>query len=52
MKLKNFIKKLEEIAKKYGDNAEVVMADNIPVATPAFRENYSGNEKVIITDKE
>ncbi|MBI5071780.1 hypothetical protein HZB93_02705 [Candidatus Falkowbacteria bacterium] len=51
MKLKKFIKKLEEIAGKYGDDAEVVMADNIPVVEPVFPENYPGDEKVVITDE-
>ncbi len=52
MKLKKFIKKLEKIAGKYGDNAEVVMADNIPVVNPVFRENCPDDKKVVITDEE
>jgi len=43
------VKKLENIAKKYGDDAEVVMADNISVANPVFK-NYSNVKSVIITD--
>ena len=50
MKLKNFIQKLENIAKKHGDDAEVVMADNIPVVNPVFSKNYSNIKSVIITD--
>ena len=50
MKLKNFIQKLENIAKKHGDDAEVVTADNIPVVNPVFSKNYSNIKSVIITD--
>ncbi|MEK7586537.1 MAG: hypothetical protein AAB453_01560 [Patescibacteria group bacterium] len=50
MKLKNFIKKLEKISKKYSGNLEVVMADNIAVIKPIFKKNFRGCSKVIITD--
>lgn len=50
MKLRKFIKKLEEIKKKQGENLEVVMADNIPIIEPIFLEQYCGN-KVVITDQ-
>lgn len=50
MKLKEFIKKLEEIKNGKGENIEVVMADNIPVVEPIFSDQYHG-KKVIITDQ-
>ncbi|MFA4937496.1 MAG: hypothetical protein WC575_04425 [Patescibacteria group bacterium] len=51
MKLKKFIKKLQEIRRKYGEDAEVIMADYIPVVEPVFSTNeYLGN-KVVITDE-
>lgn len=52
MILKEFIKKLEKIAKKHGDDTKVVMADNIPVVNPIFSKNYSNIKSVIITDEE
>lgn len=36
MKLKKFIQKLEKLLGKYGDNTEVIMADNMPVVDPVF----------------
>lgn len=51
MKLKNFIKKLEQIRIKHGENLEVVMADNISVIVPVFKKKYPNREKVIVTDK-
>ena len=51
MKLKEFIQKLEKIAKKHGDDAKVVMADNIPVVNPVFSEKYPDKKNVVITDK-
>ena len=53
MTLKEFIKKLEKIAKEHGDSMGVVMADYIPVVTPVFVEdNWHRGEKVVITDEE
>ena len=53
MELKEFIQKLEKIAKEYGDDAKVVMADNIPVVSPVFLEGNHFDEKVVvITDEE
>lgn len=52
MKLKKFIQKLERIARKYGDNAEIIMADNVPVVNPVFSKKYPDGKNVIITDKE
>lgn len=51
MILKEFIKKLEKIAKENGDFAEVVMADNILVSAPIYAKKYPQTEKVVITDK-
>lgn len=51
MKLRNFIKKLENIAKKYGGDQEVIMADNISVANPVFSRKYPNRKNVVITDK-
>ncbi len=51
MKLKEFIEKLEKIAKEYGDDAEVIMADNIPVVSPVFSIEYPNGKNVVITDK-
>ena len=53
MKLKDFIKKLKVIAKRKGDNLEVIMADNIPVVSPKFSDKYPGlKPSVVITDQE
>lgn len=51
MKLKQFIRKLEEIRKKYGENLDVVMADYIPVVEPIFLPDKHLGDKVVITDK-
>jgi len=51
MKLKEFIEKLEKIAKKYGNDARVIMADNISVISPTFSKKYPDKRNVIITDK-
>ncbi len=51
MKLKEFIKKLERIAKKHGDDSEVIMADNISVVDPVFSKKYSNGKSVVITDE-
>ncbi len=51
MKLQDFIRKLEEILKKHGKNASVVMADNLAIVNPAFLKDDTGN-KVVITDQE
>jgi len=50
MRLKEFIKKLKEIAEEHGDTVEVVMADNIPVVEPAFLKSFP-DKKVVITDE-
>lgn len=50
MELKKFIKKLEIIAKKHGDDAKVIMADNIPVVNPVFSRKYPNRKNVVITD--
>ncbi len=52
MKLKSFIQKLEEIAREHGDDAKVIMADNIPVVNPVFSRKYPDKKNVIITDQE
>ena len=51
MKLKKFIQKLEKIAKEYGDDTKVIMADNIPVINPVFSRKYPDKKNVIITDQ-
>ena len=45
MKLKEFIKDLEDISKKVDDKVEVEMADCIPVVMPIYK-----NGTVFITD--
>lgn len=53
MELKKFIQKLERVAKEHGDDAKVVMADNIPVVNPVFiRRDYFNEKVVVITDEE
>jgi len=52
MRLKKFLEKLEEIAKKHGDKLEVIMADDIPVVNPVFSNKYPYMNKVVITDEE
>lgn len=53
MRLKDFIKELQAIAKKKGDNLEVIMADNIPVVSPKFSDKYPRLKPcVVITDQE
>ena len=52
MKLKKFIQKLEKLARKYGSDSEVIMADNIPVVTPVFSKKYPSKKNIVITDKE
>lgn len=52
MKLKKFIQELENLARKHGNDAEVIMADNIPVVTPVFSKKYPSKKSVVITDKE
>lgn len=52
MILKEFIKKLEKIAKEQGTGAEVIMADNILVSEPIYTRNYFQRKRaVIITDQ-
>ncbi|MFH1522870.1 MAG: hypothetical protein ABIE43_03570 [Patescibacteria group bacterium] len=52
MKLKRFILKLNELKENYGDDLEVIMADNISVVNPVFSEKYPNKKKIIITDVE
>jgi hypothetical protein len=52
MKLKEFIQKLQEIAKEHGDSAKIVMADNISAVDPVFLRKYPNKNNVVITDKE
>lgn len=51
MKLTEFIQRLNELSRKYGDDAEVIMADNIPVVSPVFSEDYPNKKSIVITDK-
>lgn len=51
MKLKKFIKRLENIRDKHGENLEVVMADYIPIIKAVFSPDKYLGEKVVITDK-
>ena len=51
MKLKDFIKKLNNLAQEHGDDAEVIMADGIPVVDPVFSDGYSAGKNVVITDE-
>jgi len=52
MKLRDFIKELKIIAKKKGDNLEVIMADNISVVSPRFSNKYPRPKScVVITDQ-
>ena len=54
-KLKEFIKKLKVIVKEKGDDAEVLMADFIPVVSPKFSNTNQSSEsksRVFITDQE
>jgi len=51
MKLKKFIKKLQEIREKYGEDVEVIMADYIPVVYPVFSSDKYLGDKVVITDE-
>ncbi|MDO8470046.1 MAG: hypothetical protein Q7S84_03475 [bacterium] len=51
MKLKKFINKLQEIRRKYGEDAEVIMADYIPVVDPVFLSDKNVGNKVVITDQ-
>jgi len=50
MKLKDFIEKLKEIAKKRGEDIEVIMADNISVVSPRFSDKYP-KPSVVISDQ-
>jgi len=50
MKLKEFIKKLKDIANKRGEDIEVIMADNILVVNPRFSDKYP-KLSVVITDQ-
>ena len=52
MKLREFIEKLEKMAKKYGDDARVIMADNVPVINLIFSKEYPDKNNVVVTDEE
>lgn len=49
MKLKDFIKHLNNMAKRHGDSLEVIMADGILVTKPIFSDKYR-KPSVVITD--
>ena len=51
MIIKKFIKDLEKIAKKYGANVEVKMADGISVVSPVYLDNFINKKSVVITDQ-
>jgi len=52
MKLKRFIKELENISKKYGPSATVLMADCAQITSPIYFETYGRQKKaVVITDQ-
>ena len=51
MKLKKFIQKLKKLSKKYGNDAQVIMADDVSVVSPVFSEKYSDEKSIVITDK-
>lgn len=51
MILREFIKKLEKIVKKHGNDAKVIMADNVSVVDPVFSGEYPNKKNVIITDQ-
>ncbi|MBI2551687.1 hypothetical protein HYW17_00090 [Candidatus Uhrbacteria bacterium] len=51
MQLKEFIKQLQKIGEKHGEDAEVIMADNIPVVAPVFSSDYPNKKNVVITDE-
>lgn len=50
MNLTIFIKKLKEIALVHGGDAEIVMADHVPVTEPLF-SHETGGKKIFITDQ-
>jgi len=51
MKLKKFVQKLEELSEKYGDDIEIIMADNMSVVDPIFSSDYPGKKNIVITDE-
>jgi len=51
MKLNEFIKKLKEIEEKQGSDIDIVMADNIPVVSPVFLDDFVNKKVVVITDE-
>jgi len=51
MKLDKFIKKLQKIKNKEGNNVDIIMADNIPIVSPVFLKNFVDRKVIIITDK-
>ncbi|MDP3999061.1 MAG: hypothetical protein Q8P76_00500 [bacterium] len=50
MNLKTLIKELKKIEAKFGGEAEVTMADNIPAVEPVYLNGESGRQ-VVITDE-
>lgn len=51
MTIKKFIEKLEKIAKKYGTDIEVKMADGIPIVNPVYLMDFINKKAVVITDQ-
>ena len=51
MKLKTFIQKLEKISNKYGNDTEVILADNVSISNSVFSKKYPSGKSVVITDK-
>lgn len=51
MKLKKFIKRLEKIRDKRGEDLEVVMADHVPVVEPVFSSDKYLGKNIVITDE-
>ena len=51
MILKEFIKKLQNIANKKGGSLEVVMADGMEVVKPLYLKDFMDKKVVVITDQ-
>lgn len=51
MKLKKLLEMLEGIKDTYGENLDVVMADNISIVEPVVMDKYPDKRKIIITDE-
>ena len=50
MELKEFVQRLNKLSEKYGDDTEVIMADNMPVVNPIYSNNYPSKSSIVITD--